>query len=324
MKKIANYLGVFVGLFFFTTGETFASEVTWNDLVSGIKRDFATSYTITISDDMYNDKIHYLILEKDDIDISFYIDERKGNVVSLEGRMFSDDVSFNEKLSVASKDSMICLDVILKELAKLNGIDSKKILEKDFARYGILYDHELLAYKSVEGEFWPSVMVDYVNDFSIDLDKFENEVKKLQNDSSQNLASAKFGAIKSATDEVELNIIVNGLVSGQGKCAVYMSRDASGTNFSLVSKIDCQNGTTKYVVPELQANETYYFKVSVLENNKEVALINWTKGVTLEEVADKNPSTGATSMIMVVGIFCLSVVSFLVVVARKDRMANSI
>ena len=173
MKKVTNLFLIGV-IFLVNNSKVLASTITWSDITSEFEELNGDGTVVT-----YDDGSMKFTIDNDDSELDYSIDFiYEDNIISLVQR---DKSSFNEELMVSygTVDTLL-VSYLLGVISSLNDVDYELLDTDNFEKYGITLDTEEVSYENDDGSFSVSMKTEYINDFSVNLDEFEEATLELK------------------------------------------------------------------------------------------------------------------------------------------------
>lgn len=318
----------------------FASTTTWEQITTMVHEQYESSNEGVSNPDnapqVVIDENNRLGILLQDYSTYFVFKTENGqSLVELDVTDRKVPVTENEKVDMAIWDDINVMGIFY-IVSKLNTIDYSLIDDENLANYGIIFETETVSYEEVdENGFTISGTAEYVNQFSINLDLFEEATTDLRGTYKEDEgdispaveASVSLSLEKASANSLDLSINVEDLKpDSTATCNIYLMPE-DGTAYptgesKIIATIDnCVNGKNVYTISDLLPNSRYTYQVELnvdeafLGNSYSVVGDEYVSFTTLaseavEEVT--NPKTGNLFVYLVFGSLVVSIVLFIV------------
>ena len=217
---------------------------------------------------------------------------------------------------------------VLDAIGKFYTVSPSKLNEEEYNHYGIALKYKDISFSGENMNLEGS----YIEEFSVDLDKFENAISPLKgtygtpdnNDVTIQIEpTVNFSLEKATNEEIVLNIQVKDLSlinEASAICEIYgMSHGTLGES-QLIDEIPCVEGKNTYKISNLKPNTEYSYLVHMNYQWKNldgdvfsgIVTANWQKFTTSNtENTINNPKTGMGYIYTMLIIFILSIIGIL-------------
>lgn len=345
MKKIISIL--LIGLILFSySSNVFASTITWkyitDKFVEGVD-DMGlsataddTNLTIVTADNEYEYSINF---------------KYENNTISLIPR---DKSAISEEiLPMYSFIDTVMISAMFDILGDFYNLPAAAIDEENLTNYGIVLNTTEINYTNSEESGSVSMTSDYIDEFSINLNTFEETTRDLQgtsdsnNNNDENIitpeTSVKLVLGHSNSNSLDLIAQVSNLPeSSKAKCEIYMIPEegtafSSGESYIVGTINDCKNGNNKYTVSNLSSNSKYAFLVVLTEESSLgfTNQISSDKSVTFATIASSNatgddnnittnPKTGMLVFYITIIATIISAISFALLYSKSKKAKQTI
>lgn len=313
MKKMILYYLFFI-ILLINPSHVMALNTTWNDITTKLKEVYPEE-----SNQLEITETTLKIKNKESIETNFQFEN---NTIQLLPR-FDKDLSNEQKVNIGLVD-MNHISILLNTIASLNNMELSE--DRIDEKYGIELKTTDVSYSKDENGIITSGKIDYIENFSINLEKFETAISTLEKTSTpskqQNSIkepTMKFHLEHATSNSITLAINVENLTENQtATCEVY-TMPSENEKSQKIKSFNCINGNHNDTISNLEPNTTYSFlaqlkyttKVSI-GSYEETITPAWQKfKTTTEEEQITNPKTGSSFIYIIIMMFSLSVLTII-------------